>query len=169
MHKKATVIFLLIAILLFCSCSKPQETLSEPFFPSECVYHVGFQCGNARTLAQIFFDGDGSFHLLHEDTSSPLFGMEEVFTKEGVKSSFHELEFESVPYPGGISVLYPILQTVRTGTPAEKEADGEKMIFRYCTDSADFLFEFRQKDSVPLRILGKYAEEEFTVNFSTEA
>ena len=119
--------------------------------------------------AQVFFDKGGLLHLLHEDTASPGFGMEEIFSEKEVVSRFHEFEFKNLPHKGGTSIIYHVMRSIRETNPLETKIQDNKTVYRYEGENLNFEFFFDQKDCTPLEIKGTYLGKEFDINFTASA
>lgn len=169
MRKKAVILIVLLSIIVCCSCSKDTKNEQPIFFRSETEYFIGFKTLGTQTKAKLFFDQEGALHLLHQDSSSPLFGLEEIFGKDGVKSHFYELEFENLPYSGGVNTVYRAVSVIQNHPCIRRETDQEITTYLYQTDQMDFSFTFAEKTLQPIRIYGKDEGVEFDINFSTEA
>ncbi len=169
MRKIILSLFLILLCYLNTSCAKEPAPERENHFPADTAFHIGIDTSEVKTKAKVFFDQKGALHLLHEDTSSPLFGLEEIFTEGGVKSHFHEMEFESLPYPGGISTVYRVFKTIQEESPEERDRDQNSVIYRYENDSLQFYFLFQEENCAPLRIYGSEDGKEFDINFIAAA
>lgn len=169
MRKKVISTIFLLSILFCFSCSKEPKKDIPIFFADEAPFHIGFKTETTQTKAKLFIDQTGALHLLHEDTSSPLFGLEEIFSEDGVKSHFYELEFENSPYSGGVTTIYRALITIQNEECISKERTKGLTTYNYKTDQMDFSFTFTENTYHPVRIFGKDDGIEFDINFSTDA
>ena len=155
---------LLLFLLLSTGCGKSTEARGPLFFQDESEYHVQIECKDIKTEGIIFFDRDGSVHLIHQDKNSPLYGLEEIFTETGVQCKFHGMELEHLPYYGGTGHIGHALQILRTQAPEQmkKEKNGKRYV--YNTDSVRLELLCTSK-SDPIRITG----QDFQINFHTSA
>ncbi len=169
MRKKVIATVFLLSILFCFSCSKSPQKETSPFFGKEEAYHIGFKTETTQAKAKIFFDKQGDFHLLHEDTSSPLFGLEEIFSDDGVKSHFYELEFTNPLYSGGTATVYRALGVIQNEEKEGEETSKGITTYSYKTNQMDVSFVFSENNQMPIRIFGKDGGMEFDINFSTEA
>ena len=170
MDKKILLVLLAFSLIfLTYGCSQSKESEYHEFFPEEKRFHIGFKTEESMIGAQVFFDEGGLRHLLHEDTASPLFGMEEIFSEKEVVSRFHEFEFKNLPHKGGSSIIYNAMQAIRKTNPVEAKIQDNKKIHRYEGEEMNFEFVFDKKKSTPLEIKGTFSGKEFNINFTASA
>ncbi len=169
MRKKAILAVFLLSILFCFGCSSEVKKDEPIFFDEETSFHIGFKSNGTNAKARLFFDESGSLHLLHEDTSSPLFGLEEIFSEDGVESHFYELKFENAPYSGGTAAVYGALKTIREKESIASEANRGLTTLLYQTEEMDFSFTFEEDTRRPVRIFGKNNGEVFDINFQADA
>ena len=165
MVKKAVLAVFLLSILFTIGCSAEKKKEKPIFFKPDTSYHIGFKSENANTKAKLFFDEKGLLHLLHEDTSSPLFGLEEIFSREGVKSLFYDLEFENALYYGGTATIYRAIVAIKNEESFSRETKEGITTCVYEGKQLNFSFAFDEESLVPLRIFGTENGMEFDINF----
>ena len=169
MYKKVIIMTILTCALLCISCSKTEKKEGGIFFEPDTQFLIGFKTNCTQTKARLFLDQKNSLHILHEDTSSPLFGLEEIFSKESIKSYFHEFEFENSPYSGGSATIYRALLTIKNEKNIFEETKEGITTYGYKTKEMSFSFSFEKKTRKPIRIFGKNEDGEFDINFSLYA
>ena len=162
-------IMLCLIVFSFVGCANQKTDENPYFFNTESAYHIGFKCESGETNAKIFWDLDGALHLLHENSNSPLFGMEEIFTNDGVKSHFHDMEFQNIPYTAGVWSVYRAVCTIQNEKAVSKEKNGKNTVYNYQQDGLEFAFSFSEHDLSPIEIVGKDRGLEFVIKFAEQA
>lgn len=165
MEKKAVLALFLLGILFSIGCSAEKKNDKPIFFKPETCFHIGFKSENNETKAKLFFDEKGHLHLLHEDTSSPLFGLEEIFSREGVKSHFYDLEFQNALYYGGTATVYRAIEAIKNEESISRETKQGITTYVYEGKQLNFSFLYDENTKAPLRIFGKENGVEFDINF----
>lgn len=169
-RKISIALFLLTALtVLFISCAKKETLPSQNRFPPETSFHIGIETSKIKTRVSFFFDKEGAFHLLHEDPTSPLLGMEEIFTEDSVRSHFYEMEFVNIPYSGGVGIVYCVLNAIQETSPSEIAREKDSIVYEYHSDLLSFRFICARDTKSPLKITGKAVGEAFNINFTSAA
>ncbi|MBE6712639.1 MAG: hypothetical protein E7580_03840 [Ruminococcaceae bacterium] len=170
MHKKIVALFCFLLIAFFSvGCEHKTENEQRAFFPTKTEFHVGIQADTFKTRICFFFDENGACHVLHEDPTSPLFGLEEIFTPDSVNGFYSGMQFQNLPYCGGIGTVYRALVTIRETKPLKITKDGEKILYTYENEHLSMVFKYSEKGSLPLTVFGTDNGNEFSINFSADA
>ena len=169
MLKKFTALFILpLLLFLYTGCSKKQPDFTGDLLLSN-QHHISIKTETLQTRARIFYDESGAMHLLHADPQSALFGLEEIFSSQGVKSNFYQLEFESLPYFDGAGTVFQAFETVRTCSPAKIQSDHEHIKLCYESENSDFSLTLTKENCKPVCMKGQLESKSFDINFSEAA
>lgn len=169
LKKPLAFILSFLLILPFAGCSNTKKQNGTNFFSDQTHYHVGIETENVKTRGKIFFDESGCLHLLHEDPTSPLFGMEEVFSETCRKSLFHELEFETAPNFDGIGRIFPALRIAKETEPIQIIREKECTRWLFQAENGKIEFELLTRQGKIIQMIGTVNEEAFLLNFADDA
>lgn len=158
--KKTTFLFLLLFVFSLLvtgtSCSKKDAQPDAAPFLHDTVYRVGIQIGEYEGQGEITLSQDGTVHLFHTDSTSPLFTMEEIIEKDRIRCKFYGMEWESEEASPYSARLYEIFQILfnREETESERESiRGEDAIKdRYQWEEKCLIF-YRTKENAPIQLL----------------
>ena len=168
---KKMIYFCCILFLIFSlgGCKTKNSIEKAVFFEYDQIYYVGYKIETLQSKGSFRFDKNGDLHFLHEDPTSPLFGMEEVFCKDSVTSYFNGVQYENSSYFGGIADLRDCLLLIHSSKPsAFSKKSGEKT-YQFDAENTSFKIVLSENDNSPERILGIVNGKEFSINFSSEA
>ncbi len=169
-YKKRIALLLLFIIPFSCfGCNRTEQKKTNAFFHNTEHYHLNVQIENMQTKAKVYFDESGAFHLLHENSLSPLYGMEEVYTSKCVKTYFHKIEFESSPNFDGIGLVYTVLKHIQSTEPTETSKKENYAEHSYNIQNEAITFVFSTKKNDPVEICGNADGKAFRFEFSSGA
>ena len=160
---------ILLGLFFFCSCKAEPQIPNADIFEPNAFYQIGFKEENLQTRGQFHFDENGTLHFLHEDPTSPLFGMEEVKEADCIKTYFNGMEYENYTYFGGINVLLDSLDTIKNTKPTNTAEKEEEIVYRYDAEDLALELVLSKSSRKPIRITGTKNDKNFSINFSPKA
>lgn len=167
--KRTLCIFFILCLLLLCGCQKPIENKkSLEFFP-EGESKIRFNANGFEGSGKIFFDTEGKFHLLHSDKTSPLFGLEEVYSGEKAEYYFQD-QFRSEAFRSeGTALIYSAIDLIASSSPKKREntifEEKEAVIYTFSSEDKTATLYLSKADHSPLQILGQGALSGLSVQF----
>lgn len=168
MRKIIISLMLIITVVFGASCSDTKKDQNQFRFAPENSFHIKLNSNEIQTDLTFYFDERDSLHLLHDNSDSPLYGLEEIFTEEGVKSRYQELEFNSLPYSGGVAVVFYALNTIQKVDPTQTKTEQNTIINHFVTKRGEFDFITSSKQE-PLQIKGEKDNLAFVIDFLPSA
>lgn len=168
MRKIIISLMLIITIIFGASCSGTKKDQNQFRFSPENAFHIKLNSNEIQTELTFFFDERDTLHLLHDNSDSPLYGLEEIFTEEGVKSRYQELEFNSLPYSGGVATVFYALNTIQKTDPIQTRTEKNTLINHFLTKRGEFDF-ITSSEQEPIQIKGEKDSLSFVIEFLGEA
>ena len=159
-------IFLLICILT-CSCEKNSSPPSENF-NLNTQYLASIQIENFESKGEFFFDEEKKLHLLHADPTSPLFGMEEIFDQDKIKTIFDHLEYEKTFSRHGTAILKCIFDVIQTEN-GKTEIENGLRVKKYSGEDFCFTLSSSKENPKAKTISGNGWNSKFNITFLPKA
>ena len=165
----AALFFLTLSVMIgLCGCGKQDEGGSL-IDAGGREYAVGVKIGNWESRGKLFFDGDGALHFLHEDPTSPLFSLEEIFKDGHILSDYHNVRYESQNRGYGTGLFWDVFHRILTQGPDKTAKTKEKITYEYGSgQDLSFSVETDRKSGEILEISGVGKDLTFQITFSRE-
>ena len=175
--KKTT--FLLLSLLFFAlliagvSCTKERCKSQTPALEPNTVYRVGIHLGEYEGTGEITLLEDGTVHLFHADSTSPLFTMEEIIEKDRIGCKFLGMEWETDEAAPYSTNLYQIFQILCSQKYSKKESESirgvEAIKETYDMGEKQLIFYRSKENNEPIQIFFFDSEGTMEIAFELEA
>ena len=163
------LLFLLIFIVTSLSGCAARNSGGSDINLGEVEYAVGVKIGEWETRGKLFFDREGALHFLHEDPTSPLFSLEEVFQGDFILSDYQSIHYESQNKGYGTGMLWDVFDLIQRGSPVKTVKTKEKVIYEYESGKdLAFSLEADRESASPLQISGVGKDLAFSITFNQE-
>lgn len=165
---------LLFSLLLLCFSSGCQRKTSvwngAEYFQYATEFPVTFSVSGHHYSGTLYWDGDGSFRLVHSDPSSPLCGMEESLNGTFYSARFMGLVMEEdkiLPESAEILACFDLLW--RGTSVSETVGDNTEDTRIICeNDDRCVVFCYDEKTGAPTYLKGTSADRIVEATFSTQ-
>ena len=163
-----SLLFLCVLSLFLSGCGAGRPEIGKAFL-APCRYEIGYAVNGAKGTAVLEFSADGAMSLLFTDTNSPLFGMQKIYTADGVKTLYHEIETADGGIYDPLSELKTIFETLAAQTyhkTAQITISGVPSYqHRFPAEQGEITL-FTAADSLkPVKIEAKLGEYRYEINF----
>jgi hypothetical protein len=157
--KQNLLMYFFLLLFLFSGCQKPIENTENTIPAFDREYQIEMKAGNFEGSAKIFFDEEGIFHLIHSDPSSPLCGMEEIYSDGKIKIHFGNLLREENTRFEGTALAFFAIDLISQKSPEKREngvlEEQEVQIYTFSeTEKSAKLF-LLKADHSPIKIIGE--------------
>ena len=158
---------ILLCLLFLFSCEKKGKNL-ETEFSSKFRYLAEVKIGEFETKGEVFFDKEENLHFLHNDPTTLLFGMEEVFCEKKIKTYYKDLEYERDFVNTGTAIIKMLFDTIDLN---DAKLNSSKNIFTKKYVGKDFSFDLtiQRDDNKKYEIKGNGWDTSFQIIFTHKA
>lgn len=143
------------SLFFLSSCENgTNKTKENALFPKENEpYELEFQLEEWNGEAKLNFI-DNEMHLIHHDQNSPLYQLEEIYTKEKFYARYQNITYETSPKTCGCGIIFHLFNIIETKTPVATQKEKEVTHFTYKTEDFQFVLSKNPKESLPITITG---------------